>query len=185
MFPQGCADKLDTDPADYLWPGKVQGHLAEHYFSPFKVLTVTPVLTIAGPDSPHEGPHIHCTVKASVQGDQIDWIHEFLQGQLHPPDLLNSECTFFIKVVTCFLFLIRSLCNSQVNRMVKWCHFDVQETIIKSTLGEEIHWPSIAHSVLCAAVTDSTRLNDQELNDFKAEEDVKRDNEDEGEESSD
>ena len=57
--------------------------------------------------------------------------------------------------------------------------------MIKSTLGGEIRWPSTAHSVLCAAVTDSTRLNDQELNDFKAEEDVKRDNEDEGEESSD
>ena len=34
-------------------------------------------------------------------------------------------------------------------------------------------------------VMDLTRLNDRELDDFEAEEDVEKDNEDEGEESSD
>ena len=40
--------------------------------------------------------------------------------------------------------------DSQVNGVVEWCHYDVQEAIIKSTLGGEIRWSVTAHSVFWA-----------------------------------
>ena len=40
--------------------------------------------------------------------------------------------------------------NSQVNGVVKWYHYNVQEAIVKSTLGGEICWSVTAHSVVWA-----------------------------------
>ena len=40
--------------------------------------------------------------------------------------------------------------NSQANGVVEWHHYDVQEAIVKSTLGGEIHWSATAHSVFWA-----------------------------------
>ena len=37
--------------------------------------------------------------------------------------------------------------NSQANGVVKWRHYNVQEAIVKSTLGGEIRWSATAHSV--------------------------------------
>ena len=34
--------------------------------------------------------------------------------------------------------------------MVKQCHYDVREAMVKSTLGGEIHWSATAHSVFWA-----------------------------------
>ena len=43
-----------------------------------------------------------------------------------------------------------SLYNSQVNGVVERHHYNVQEAIVKSTLGGEIHWSATAHSVFWA-----------------------------------
>ena len=51
--------------------------------------------------------------------------------------------------------------NSQVNGVVKWCHYDVWEAIVKSTLGGESHWSATAHSVFwaeCVTILKSTEL---------------------------
>ena len=40
--------------------------------------------------------------------------------------------------------------NSQANGVVKRCHYNVQEAIVKSTLGGEICWSATAHSVFWA-----------------------------------
>ena len=40
--------------------------------------------------------------------------------------------------------------NSQANGVVERCHYDVRETIVKSSQGEESHWYSVAHSVFWA-----------------------------------
>ena len=40
--------------------------------------------------------------------------------------------------------------NSQVNGVVKWCHYNVREAIVKSTLGGEVHWSATAHFVFWA-----------------------------------
>ena len=52
--------------------------------------------------------------------------------------------------------------NSQVNGVVKWRHYDVQEAIVKSTLGGEIRWSATAHSVFwaeCITILKSTGLS--------------------------
>ena len=40
--------------------------------------------------------------------------------------------------------------NSQVNGMVEWCHYNVWEAIVKSSLGGEVCWPLTAHFVFWA-----------------------------------
>ena len=52
--------------------------------------------------------------------------------------------------------------NSQANRVVTWHHYDVQEAIVKITLGGEIHWTVTAHSMFwveCVTILESTRLS--------------------------
>ena len=52
--------------------------------------------------------------------------------------------------------------NSHANGVVKQCHYNVQEAIVKSTLGREIHWSATAHSVFwaeCITIFKSTRLS--------------------------
>ena len=51
--------------------------------------------------------------------------------------------------------------NSQANGMVEQHHYNVQETIIKSTLGREVHWLSTTHSVFwaeCITILKTTGL---------------------------
>ena len=51
--------------------------------------------------------------------------------------------------------------NSLANGVVKRCHYDVQEAIVKSTLGGEVCWSVTAHSVFwaeCITILKSTGL---------------------------
>ena len=51
--------------------------------------------------------------------------------------------------------------NSQANGVVKQCHYNVWEAIVKSTMGGEICWSATAHSVFwaeCITVLKSTGL---------------------------
>ena len=51
--------------------------------------------------------------------------------------------------------------NSQVNGVVEWHHYNVQEAIVKSTLGGEVHWSATAHFVFwaeCVTILKSTGL---------------------------
>ena len=64
------------------------------------------------------------------------------------------------------MYNIRHICifpyNSQANGVVEQCHLDVQEAIIKSTLGGEFRWHTAAHSVFwakCVTVLWSTGLS--------------------------
>jgi transposase InsO family protein len=52
--------------------------------------------------------------------------------------------------------------NSQANGVVERRHYDVQEAIIKSTLGGEVRWPLTAHSVFwaeCVTILKATGLS--------------------------
>lgn len=82
---------LSSHPPDFI-PGAhfTQGHIDN---LELEIPTISPILIFTGLDLPHEGLGIPHTVKVSAKDNWIDWICEFLQDCLCPPDISNSAYT--------------------------------------------------------------------------------------------
>ena len=75
------------------------------------------------------------------------------------PDFVQALDVLASQYGICHIWI--SPYNSQANGVVEWCHYNVREAIVKSTLGGEIHWSATAHSVFwaeCVTILKSTGL---------------------------
>jgi hypothetical protein len=92
----------------------------------------------------------------------------YVAGALLPSSLLTMVPHMYVQALDILVdqydicHIQISPYNLQANSVVEQHHYDVREAIIKSTLGEEVHWPLTAHSVFWAeqvTILKATRLS--------------------------
>ena len=126
--------------------------------------------------------HYHAQNKFATQFK--NWIH---QQDFSPGNLIlvcNSQIEKELnqKMKPCYLGLMVVLCRTIGGSYLLAKLDGAISHLWYTAFWLQLYYPCIPIAI---PVTDLTRLNDQELDDFEAEEDVDRDDEDKGEESSD